>query len=127
MIIGHNAGHYCHFMVLCSVHSDTGRKFSSSSTRNRSSHNQHFTSSMIMCTAVLQGMKSTLLVMDQECPRQQGSISNRQVLMKELHLEKLMKQNKVCAEGEVFFVCFINLCVRMLQYETESVCCISDV
>ena len=50
--------------------------------------------------AVVQGMKSTLLVMDQECPRRQGSISNRQMLMKELHLEKLMKKNKVCAKGD---------------------------
>ncbi|XP_076439411.1 putative ubiquitin carboxyl-terminal hydrolase MINDY-4 [Babylonia areolata] len=40
------------------------------------------------------GMKSTLQVMDQECPRRQGSISNRQMLMKELHLEKLVKLNK---------------------------------
>ncbi|KAL8560389.1 hypothetical protein ACOMHN_006120 [Nucella lapillus] len=40
------------------------------------------------------GMKSTLQVMDQECPRRQGCISNRQMLMKELHLEQLMKANK---------------------------------
>ncbi|KAK7110213.1 probable ubiquitin carboxyl-terminal hydrolase MINDY-4 isoform X2 [Littorina saxatilis] len=40
------------------------------------------------------GMKSTLQVMDQECPRRVGAISNRQALMKELHLEKLMKTNK---------------------------------
>ncbi|KAK7488708.1 hypothetical protein BaRGS_00020005 [Batillaria attramentaria] len=40
------------------------------------------------------GLKSTLQVMEEECPRHSGSISNRQVLMRELHLEKLMRKNK---------------------------------
>jgi len=36
--------------------------------------------------------------MDQEMPRSEGAISNRQSLMKELHIEKLMKRNKVIIE-----------------------------
>ena len=34
-------------------------------------------------------------MMDHEMPRGDNSISNRQLLMKELHIEKLMKRNKV--------------------------------
>ena len=33
--------------------------------------------------------------MDEECPRAENSISNRQLLVKELHIEKIMKRNKV--------------------------------
>ena len=42
----------------------------------------------------LQGLKTTLRVMDEECPREENSISNRQLLVKELHIEKIMKRNK---------------------------------
>ena len=47
----------------------------------------------------LQGLKDTLQTLDKEMPRADDSISNRQVLMRELHLDKLMKKNKV-----IFFV-----------------------
>ncbi|XP_005102282.2 probable ubiquitin carboxyl-terminal hydrolase MINDY-4 [Aplysia californica] len=40
------------------------------------------------------GLKETLKKMDEECPRHELSISNRQALMKQLNLEKLMKKNK---------------------------------
>ncbi|CAL1540600.1 unnamed protein product [Lymnaea stagnalis] len=40
------------------------------------------------------GLKETLEKMDKECPRNEFSISNRQTLMKHIHLEKLMKKNK---------------------------------
>jgi hypothetical protein len=40
-------------------------------------------------------LKGTLQMMDQEMPRGDNAISNRQLLMKELHIEKLMKKNKV--------------------------------
>lgn len=40
------------------------------------------------------GLKTTLQVLDEEFPREEGSVSNRQQLVKELHLEKLMKRNK---------------------------------
>ncbi|XP_064613646.1 probable ubiquitin carboxyl-terminal hydrolase MINDY-4 isoform X2 [Liolophura sinensis] len=40
------------------------------------------------------GLKGTLKVMDEELPRCENSISNRQALMKELGLGKLMKRNK---------------------------------
>ena len=42
-----------------------------------------------------QGLKTTLRVMDEESPREENSISNRQLLVKELHIEKIMKRNKV--------------------------------
>eukprot|EP00058_Branchiostoma_floridae_P001816 XP_002587304.1 hypothetical protein BRAFLDRAFT_239753 [Branchiostoma floridae] len=41
------------------------------------------------------GLKGTLQTMDSEMPRTDGSISNRLQLAKELHLEYLMKKNKV--------------------------------
>ncbi|GFS27112.1 ubiquitin carboxyl-terminal hydrolase MINDY-3, partial [Elysia marginata] len=40
------------------------------------------------------GLKSTLQKLDEELPRSQESISNRQILMKHLNLDKLMKKNK---------------------------------
>ncbi|XP_060086073.1 probable ubiquitin carboxyl-terminal hydrolase MINDY-4 [Ylistrum balloti] len=40
------------------------------------------------------GLKGTLQSMDEEMPRSDGCISNRQALMKELRIEKLMKKNK---------------------------------
>ncbi|OWF43742.1 probable ubiquitin carboxyl-terminal hydrolase MINDY-4 isoform X2 [Mizuhopecten yessoensis] len=40
------------------------------------------------------GLKGTLQSMDEEMPRSEACISNRQALMKELHIEKLMKKNK---------------------------------
>ncbi|XP_076095118.1 putative ubiquitin carboxyl-terminal hydrolase MINDY-4 [Mytilus galloprovincialis] len=40
------------------------------------------------------GLKNTLQIMDEEMPRTEGAISNRQSLMKELHIERLMKRNK---------------------------------
>ncbi|XP_071102067.1 probable ubiquitin carboxyl-terminal hydrolase MINDY-4 [Haliotis cracherodii] len=40
------------------------------------------------------GLKTTLQVMDEEMPRSGSSISNRQALMKEVKIEKLMKKNK---------------------------------
>lgn len=40
------------------------------------------------------GLKSTLQKLDEELPRTQDSISNRQMLMKHLNLDKLMKKNK---------------------------------
>ncbi|XP_067649830.1 probable ubiquitin carboxyl-terminal hydrolase MINDY-4 [Haliotis asinina] len=40
------------------------------------------------------GLKTTLQVMDEEMPRTGSSISNRQALMKEVKIEKLMKKNK---------------------------------
>ncbi|XP_059142590.1 probable ubiquitin carboxyl-terminal hydrolase MINDY-4 isoform X2 [Physella acuta] len=40
------------------------------------------------------GFKETLAKMDEECPRNELSISNRQTLMKHVHLDKLMKKNK---------------------------------
>ncbi|XP_061180433.1 probable ubiquitin carboxyl-terminal hydrolase MINDY-4 [Saccostrea echinata] len=44
------------------------------------------------------GLKCTLQMLDQEMPRGNNSISNRQLLMKELHIEKLMKKNKEMLE-----------------------------
>ncbi|CAH1789565.1 unnamed protein product [Owenia fusiformis] len=46
------------------------------------------------------GFKQTLAMLDNESPRSEQSISNRPTLMKELHLEKLMKRNK--EEGQPF-------------------------
>uniref|UniRef100_A0A5F8H256 Ubiquitin carboxyl-terminal hydrolase MINDY n=1 Tax=Monodelphis domestica TaxID=13616 RepID=A0A5F8H256_MONDO len=43
----------------------------------------------------LQGLKKTSLVMDQEHPRGEHSINNRNELRKVLHLEMLYKENKV--------------------------------
>ncbi|XP_033762139.1 probable ubiquitin carboxyl-terminal hydrolase MINDY-4 [Pecten maximus] len=40
------------------------------------------------------GLKGTLQSMDEEMPRSDACISNRQALMKELRIEKLMKKNK---------------------------------
>ncbi|XP_060606069.1 probable ubiquitin carboxyl-terminal hydrolase MINDY-4 [Ruditapes philippinarum] len=40
------------------------------------------------------GLKTTLQVLDEEYPREESSISNRQQLVKELHIEKIMKKNK---------------------------------
>lgn len=40
------------------------------------------------------GLKATLRAMDEEMPRTEQSISNRVALMKQLHIEKLMKRNK---------------------------------
>ncbi|GFN82567.1 protein fam188b-like, partial [Plakobranchus ocellatus] len=40
------------------------------------------------------GLKSTLQQLDVELPRTESSISNRQILMKHLNLDKLMKKNK---------------------------------
>ncbi|PVD30074.1 hypothetical protein C0Q70_09335 [Pomacea canaliculata] len=40
------------------------------------------------------GLKSTLRVMDEEYPRSENGINNRQILVKELHLDELMKKNK---------------------------------
>ncbi|XP_053394221.1 probable ubiquitin carboxyl-terminal hydrolase MINDY-4 isoform X2 [Mercenaria mercenaria] len=40
------------------------------------------------------GLKTTLQVLDEELPREENSISNRQQLVKELHIEKIMKKNK---------------------------------
>lgn len=40
------------------------------------------------------GLKTTLRILDEELPREEDSISNRQQLIKELHMEKLMKHNK---------------------------------
>lgn len=40
------------------------------------------------------GLKATLRAMDEEMPRTEQSISNRAALMKQLHIEKLMKRNK---------------------------------
>ncbi|XP_052812235.1 probable ubiquitin carboxyl-terminal hydrolase MINDY-4 [Mya arenaria] len=40
------------------------------------------------------GLKTTLQVLDEELPRSDDSISNRQQLVKELHIEKIMKKNK---------------------------------
>ena len=37
--------------------------------------------------------------MDEEYPREESSISNRQLLVKELHIEKIMKKNKVGMQG----------------------------
>lgn len=50
-----------------------------------------------------QGLKGTLQMMDHEMPRGDNAISNRQLLMRELHIEKLMKRNKVwpCAGRSV--------------------------
>ncbi len=42
-----------------------------------------------------QGLKDTLASMDIELPREPDSISNRQQLLKALHIEKLVKKNKV--------------------------------
>ncbi|KAK3592961.1 hypothetical protein CHS0354_023182 [Potamilus streckersoni] len=44
------------------------------------------------------GLKITLQVMDEESPRTSTCISNRQTLLKELQIEKLMKNNKEQAE-----------------------------
>ncbi|KAK3108657.1 hypothetical protein FSP39_012699 [Pinctada imbricata] len=46
------------------------------------------------------GLKLTLQTMDEEKPRSQGAISNRQLLVKELHIENLMKKNKVVIKDE---------------------------
>ncbi|KAL4222611.1 hypothetical protein ACF0H5_018652 [Mactra antiquata] len=40
------------------------------------------------------GLKTTLQVLDEELPRGDDSVSNRQQLVKELHIEKIMKKNK---------------------------------
>ncbi|KAK6166237.1 hypothetical protein SNE40_022983 [Patella caerulea] len=40
------------------------------------------------------GLRSTLKIMDEEMPRSSDSISNRNALMQELHIEKAMKKNK---------------------------------
>lgn len=44
-----------------------------------------------------QGLKKTCVTMDQERPRSDLSINNRNDLRKVLHLEFLYKENKVCA------------------------------
>ncbi|XP_013775381.1 probable ubiquitin carboxyl-terminal hydrolase MINDY-4 [Limulus polyphemus] len=44
-------------------------------------------------------LSSTLEVMDQELPRDSESISNRAVLIHELHLEKLVFKNKSCSSS----------------------------
>lgn len=44
------------------------------------------------------GLKGTLQMMDHEMPRGDNAISNRQLLMRELHIEKLMKRNKEMVE-----------------------------
>lgn len=41
------------------------------------------------------GLKSTLQCLDYELPREENSINNRLELIQELHLEKLVKKNKV--------------------------------
>ncbi|XP_044183134.1 probable ubiquitin carboxyl-terminal hydrolase MINDY-4 isoform X4 [Acropora millepora] len=41
------------------------------------------------------GLKSTLQTLDKELPRTEESISNRAQLAKEMHIEKLMKKNKL--------------------------------
>ncbi|GAB1597375.1 hypothetical protein Ahia01_000013900, partial [Argonauta hians] len=40
------------------------------------------------------GLKATLDSMDVEMPRTENSINNRVALMKQLHIEKIMKMNK---------------------------------
>lgn len=42
-----------------------------------------------------QGLSSTYQELDKEHPRDEGSISNRTELAKILHIEKLLKRNKV--------------------------------
>ena len=57
-------------------------------------------------TCLFQGLKTTLRVMDEECPREESSISNRQLLVKELHIEKIMKKNKVSRRKDLS--CFVR-------------------
>ena len=42
-----------------------------------------------------QGLRTTLTFLDEEMPRTENSISNRQDLMNRLHVEHLVKRNKV--------------------------------
>jgi len=42
-----------------------------------------------------QGLRTTLAILDEELPRTGGSVSNRQELMHRLHVEQLVKKNKV--------------------------------
>jgi hypothetical protein len=44
---------------------------------------------------LFQGLKMTLKIMDEEMPRNEGSISNRVALAKEVKIEKMMRMNKV--------------------------------
>ena len=59
-------------------------------------------------TCLFQGLKTTLRVMDEECPREESSISNRQLLVKELHIEKIMKKNKVSRGKDLTLSCFVR-------------------
>lgn len=42
-----------------------------------------------------QGLRTTLTFLDEEMPRTENSVSNRQDLMNRLHVEHLVKRNKV--------------------------------
>ncbi|XP_029640899.1 probable ubiquitin carboxyl-terminal hydrolase MINDY-4 isoform X1 [Octopus sinensis] len=52
------------------------------------------TASLIREYLSRKGLKATLQSMDIEMPRTESSINNRVALMKQLHIEKLMKKNK---------------------------------
>ena len=69
----------------------------------------------------LQGLKTTLRVMDEECPREENSISNRQLLVKELHIEKIMKRNKAS-----FFGYYSQTCQFMSDILTIVLCRIDE-
>ncbi len=49
--------------------------------------------------SLFQGLRDTLATIDDEMPRSPDSISNRQQLMKTLHIEKLVRKNKVSDKG----------------------------
>ncbi|XP_052245400.1 probable ubiquitin carboxyl-terminal hydrolase MINDY-4 isoform X2 [Dreissena polymorpha] len=55
---------------------------------------ESITASLVREYLSRKGLKTTLQVLDEELPRDADSISNRQQLVKELHIEKIMKKNK---------------------------------
>nr|XP_022286983.1 probable ubiquitin carboxyl-terminal hydrolase MINDY-4 isoform X1 [Crassostrea virginica] len=63
-----------------------------------SSYTEAIAASLVREFLSRKGLKGTLQMMDHEMPRGDNSISNRQLLMKELHIEKLMKRNKEMVE-----------------------------
>lgn len=68
----------------------------------------------------LQGLKTTLQILDEELPRNEDSISNRQLLVKELHIEKIMKKNKVISRFSLDLRLRIQICLMSVKISSVN-------
>ncbi|KAL5007676.1 hypothetical protein ScPMuIL_016482 [Solemya velum] len=76
------------------------------------------TSSLIREYLSRKGLRTTLQVMDEEMPRSENSISNRQSLVKALHIEHLMKRNKLLEQP---LRCMLEVIIKdILESEITS-------